>query len=189
MTKKNNNRKKVFPRPNPMRQLQLETVRTKGSLNPPEILTSIPMSYRLGMLVQTTGALVSTVNFSDLILRVPGGPTAWTRMRINHVEAWGPDNASANTTSSLALTVTLPTESSAAIGGDVPSFTDHGTYGANRAHVSFRPGLFQRAQWQSSGIGQPAVTIRLNEPVATTSHFVVLQVSVDLRSVEVSNPQ
>jgi hypothetical protein len=96
------------------------------------------------------------------------------------VEAWSASGISAVGVegSDFPLVVTLNDASSALFNGDQPTFADTGTVGNSRSHVSFKPALFARAQWNSTGSTGEFLTI--SSAPATS---VVVQLSIELRSI------
>jgi len=164
-------------------KIDAETTRTRGTTEPRPVLGSLVLNYRAQLIVDlTTAAPSHDVTFAEIMAKVPGGATTWPKCRITHYEAWGGDAAGA-TTGTNSLTLRVRTQGSEEFGGDNASFTDYGTFGAQRAHVSIRPGMFQRLQWADGSAVNPALTISSDVVPSGTSNRVVLQVSLELRSL------
>jgi len=161
-----------------------ETVRTRGTLDPKPVLTSLVLTYKAQLQV-TLDAANNThiVTLSEIAGRVPGGSTTWPKMRITHYEAWGGD-AIGPTTGTPPITLKMLTTSSEEFGGDNASFSDAGTFGRSRPHVSVRPGMFQRLQWADSASTNGVIS--LHQLLSTSqSSRVILHVTVEVRSVSV----
>jgi hypothetical protein len=130
------------------------------------------------------------VSIADIMAAVPGGSTLWERVRFHHFEVWGTDQpagtASALATASSPIRVTMLNDSNNNFNGDVPTFEDSGTTGQSRAHVSFRPDLFTRLQWNNSGSTSTILRIQMYGVVAATR--VVIHSTLQLRAIAPAQP-
>jgi hypothetical protein len=175
--------KKSPGRGNNTPRIQYTSVRTKGSEDPPDCKTDLSLTQRF-QLDAVAVAGVATVTFAAIAARIPGGSAVWDRMRVQHVEVWGPDSVpvSANQYgSSAGMQVTMNTNNGTNFNTDVPTFTDHGTVGSRRPHVSFVPDMFTRMQWNPSASTDSLLTIT-SESATYTGSFIV-HVTVQVRSV------
>lgn len=165
----------------------LTSVRTRGSIDPPNTKTDISLTQRFQMHAIAGGSLAPVgtafVSYQDIVNRIPGGAAVWDRMRIQHVEVWGPDVNPTSTAlgSSPGIQVTMSTNSLTNFNTDVPTFTDHGTAGQSRPHVSFVPDLFTRMQWNSSS-SPDAFLIIQSEDITFKGTFLV-HITCEVRSV------
>lgn len=177
----NNNKQKQPKNKKHQCNLELATTRTRGTADPRPVLDAVTMQHRTQLVLNlTTADPTHNVTLSEIMASVPGGPTMWPKVRIAHYEAWGGDGNVQN----QPLTLQILTNTGEEFGGDQASFTDSGTSGSRRSHVSIRPGLFQRAQWADGSSTNPV--LRVSSPVpATGSQNVILQVSLELRSLTV----
>lgn len=159
-----------------------ETVRTRGTIDPKPVLTSLVMSYRAQIQVVLNTATPShDVTLAEIMAKVPGGSTTWPKVRITHYEAWAGD-AVGPTTGTPPLNLRLLTTTSEEFGGDNASFSDAGTFGSRRPHISVRPGLFQRLQWADAASVNGVVSLSQVIPAGESSS-VILQVSLEMRSL------
>lgn len=158
-----------------------ETVRTRGTIDPKPVLTSLVLTYKAQLQVPLTStANAHIVTLSEIASRIPGGSTLWPKMRITHYEAWGGDTAD-----TAPLTLTMRTSSGEEFGGDNASFSDAGTFGRSRPHVSVRPGLFQRLQWADSASVNGVIRLQQALPASSSSN-VILHVTVEVRSSSIN---
>ncbi len=159
----------------------LTSVRTRGTNDPPDTKTDLSLTQRFQLDAQATTG-VANVRYLDIANRIPGGATVWDRMRVHHIEVWGPDyynNASNGSTAGMQ--VTMLANSGSNFNSDVPTFTDHGTFGQSRPHVSFAPDLFTRMQWNPSNSTDILLVITSEDPTFV-GRFVV-HITCEVRSV------
>jgi len=167
----------------PTHQCRIETaaVRLPGNPEPAPILKALVLNYRAQLNLNVLAATPLLIKPSDISAAIPGGSTQWPRMRIMKYELYGNDGSLATGTASAPITLELTSNSGSEFGGDNAQFTDSGTIGARRAHIAVRPGMFQRLQWTDS-----TLTTSVAEVSSITAASMILQVSVELRSVQLS---
>jgi hypothetical protein len=163
-------------------RLRPQHTRTRGSLEPPAVLDTIVISYRFQLTVPVLTATTVLITPKDLIDGVPGGDTTWNTLRILHVEAWGPDSSQTALLGLSSLTLGILSISSTGITTDQAVFIDTGTMGAQRSHISIRPGSLFELAWFNTDDDTTNVISIATSAAATVTDQVTLQVSVELRS-------
>jgi len=162
------------------------TVRTPGHAEPPSVINDVTHTQRFEYHgVTASGTVVVTI--ADLLTSIPGGSALWDRIRFTHFEVWGADNpttAAIPSSESGIIRVTLLSSSTANFNGDTPSFQDAGTLGSTRAHVSFRPDMFSRLQWNDSTSTNGILAI--DTPFSVESF--IIHFTCDIRSSATTNP-
>jgi len=140
-------RKAAKKAPSVQSQMALNTVLTRGPSDPPPVCYTIDVMYRTRMTLAPAGATDVAVNVSELMLTVPGGPTLWTNMRLEHVSVYAP----ADVTGYVRVRMADTSSGAANVYGDGRTFEDFGTQGALRPQVHLRPCLSIRNVWYESG--------------------------------------
>jgi len=162
--------------------LRTQAKMTRGTPDPIGI-NPIVCTYR-GMTTQNVASgSLGVVTPSVLIAFVPGGAAAWARFRLLHVEIWGPSTLTSAETNLSSVTLEILGLATSGIGADQATFTDHGTHGSRRAHLSIRPAsMFELSWFSTADTATNLFQYSTNAP-ATATDQIVLQFTVELRSV------
>jgi hypothetical protein len=139
-------RKAAKKAPSVQSQMALNTVLTRGPSDPPPVSYTIDVMYRTRLTLAPAGATDVAVTVNALTLTVPGGPTLWTNMRLEHVSVYAP----ADNVGYVRVRMADQTSGAALVLGDGRTFEDFGTQGALRPQIHLRPCLSIRNVWYDS---------------------------------------
>jgi hypothetical protein len=121
-------------------EMNFEAIRTRGNPLPPTVLSSVLLTFKVQYTVLYTSPTAGILTPSGAVAGVPGGFTTWNRLRVLHIEIWGPDISVSTGSSAVLLEL-----GSIGSGTDNASFRDSATIGNQRAHISVRPSLLYRS--------------------------------------------
>jgi hypothetical protein len=151
----------------------MSTQRVNGPADPVPTLGDIIFTKKFTQSVKLKDGSL-TLSVADLLRNVlPGGFSAWDRVRIQRFDIYGPAKDSAF----LAVDYLEP----AAGNGDMASFVDYGTQGAMRPAIHFIPAFSKRIEWISTSSTDNIITLR-----GEATDSVVVQFTATVRSTRAS---
>lgn len=170
-------------------RVHFEHTLSRGPANPPRTLASFLMTMKIEAKVQL-GQQTSTggtnLTGTQLSAMLPGGAVIWDRWRILKIEVWGADYQSGGpTVPDVNLTINATNMMT-----ETAVFTDTGTAGSQRAHISVRPSTLYQQSWRSTAPDSAVyLTIGSTTLTGTTpSAITVLHVTFEARTKPLAKP-
>jgi hypothetical protein len=130
----------------------MQATRATGPSDPRQIDLVIKTSYVGQLLI--AGSVPVTVTNGTISARIPGGPGAWSAMRVKKISVYGYTTDGSVGLEMLGTNAELDVESA--------TFEDYGTAGSIRPNIHVHPAFVQRMRWYpvaSAGTIQIATVI------------------------------
>jgi hypothetical protein len=163
--------------------LRPAAVRTRGTPEPPQVLNSLTITYRSRLVAQVNNAGMA-IYPTSISGALPGSNAAWDQFRILHIEVWGPDASQLTGGSSPTIQLIVGNLSGTGAGAEGQTFSDLGTLGARRSHISVIPGSLYSLSWFTT---TDSTTVLFGVASSTPTVFDEFIIDVTVEALSVAN--